>query len=34
MLRPTGAAIGLVEEAEFAEKTIELQKVKTAFLYF
>jgi sigma-B regulation protein RsbU (phosphoserine phosphatase) len=26
MLRPTGAAIGLVEEAEFAEKTIELQK--------
>ena len=26
MLRPTGAAIGLVEEAEFAEKTIELQE--------
>jgi sigma-B regulation protein RsbU (phosphoserine phosphatase) len=33
MLRPTGAAIGLVEEAEFAEKTIELQKEDLLVLY-
>ena len=33
MLRPTGAAIGLVEEAEFAEKTIELQKDDLLVLY-
>jgi sigma-B regulation protein RsbU (phosphoserine phosphatase) len=32
-LRPTGAAIGLVEEAEFAEKTIELQKEDLLVLY-
>jgi sigma-B regulation protein RsbU (phosphoserine phosphatase) len=33
MLRPTGAAIGLVEEAEYAEKTIELQKEDLLVLY-
>ena len=33
MLRPTGAAIGLVAEAEFAEKTIELQKDDLLVLY-
>jgi sigma-B regulation protein RsbU (phosphoserine phosphatase) len=33
MLRPTGAAIGLVEDAEFAEKTIELQKEDLLVLY-
>ncbi len=33
MLRPTGAAIGLVEEALFAEKTIELQKEDLLALY-
>ena len=33
MLRPTGAAIGLVEEAEFAEQTIELQKEDLLVLY-
>jgi sigma-B regulation protein RsbU (phosphoserine phosphatase) len=33
MLRPTGAAIGLVEEAEFAEKTIELQEEDLLVLY-
>jgi sigma-B regulation protein RsbU (phosphoserine phosphatase) len=33
MLRPTGAAIGLVEEAEFAEKTIELQNEDLLVLY-
>ena len=33
MLRPTGAAIGLVEKAEFAEKTIELQKEDLLVLY-
>jgi len=33
MLWPTGAAIGLVEEAEFAEKTIELQKEDLLVLY-
>ena len=33
MLRPTGAAIGLVEEALFAEKTIELQKDDLLVLY-
>ena len=33
MLRPTGAAIGLVEEAEFAEKKIELQKDDLLVLY-
>jgi sigma-B regulation protein RsbU (phosphoserine phosphatase) len=33
MLRPTGAAIGLVEEAEFAEETIELQKQDLLVLY-
>ena len=33
MLWPTGAAIGLVEEAEFAEKTIELQKQDLLVLY-
>jgi len=33
MLRPTGAAIGLIEEAEFAEKTIELQKEDLLVLY-
>jgi sigma-B regulation protein RsbU (phosphoserine phosphatase) len=32
-LRPTGAAIGLIEEAEFAEKTIELQKDDVLVLY-
>jgi len=32
-LRPTGAAIGLIEEAEFAEKTIELQKDDLLVLY-
>jgi sigma-B regulation protein RsbU (phosphoserine phosphatase) len=33
MLRPTGAAIGLVEEAEFAEKTIELHEEDLLVLY-
>jgi sigma-B regulation protein RsbU (phosphoserine phosphatase) len=33
MLWPTGAAIGLVEEAEFAEKTIELQQDDLLVLY-
>ncbi len=33
MLRPTGAAIGLVEEAEFAEKTIELQEEDLLVMY-
>jgi sigma-B regulation protein RsbU (phosphoserine phosphatase) len=33
MLRPTGAAIGLIEEAEFAEKTIELQEEDLLVLY-
>ena len=33
MLRPTGAAIGLVEKAEFAEKTVELQKEDLLVLY-
>jgi sigma-B regulation protein RsbU (phosphoserine phosphatase) len=33
MLHPTGAAIGLVEDAEFAEKTIELQKEDLIVLY-
>ena len=33
MLRPTGAAIGLVEEAIFGEKTIDLQKRDLLVLY-
>ena len=33
MLWPTGAAIGLVEEAEFAEKTIELNEEDLLVLY-
>ena len=33
MLRPTGAAIGLVEEAAFNEKTIELQKEDLLLMY-
>jgi sigma-B regulation protein RsbU (phosphoserine phosphatase) len=33
MLGPTGAAIGLVEEAEFTEKTIELQAGDLLVLY-
>jgi sigma-B regulation protein RsbU (phosphoserine phosphatase) len=33
MLRPTGAAIGLVEEAEFKEETIDLQKHDLLVLY-
>ena len=33
MLQPTGAAIGLIEEAEFAEKSIELQKEDLLVLY-
>jgi sigma-B regulation protein RsbU (phosphoserine phosphatase) len=33
MLWPTGAAIGLVEEAEFAEKTIELHEEDLLVLY-
>jgi sigma-B regulation protein RsbU (phosphoserine phosphatase) len=33
MLRPTGAAIGLIEEAEFGENTIELQKEDLLVLY-
>ena len=33
MLRPTGTAIGLVEEAQFAEKTIDLQKDDLLVLY-
>jgi len=33
MLWPTAAAVGLVEEAEFAEKTIELQKEDLLVLY-
>ena len=32
-LRPTGAAIGLVEEAVFAEKTVDLQKDDLLVLY-
>jgi sigma-B regulation protein RsbU (phosphoserine phosphatase) len=33
MLRPTGAAIGLVEEAIFGEKTIDLQEGDLLVLY-
>jgi sigma-B regulation protein RsbU (phosphoserine phosphatase) len=33
MLHPTGAAIGLIEEAEFGEKTIELQNGDLLVLY-
>jgi len=33
MLWPTGAAIGLIEEAEFAEKTIELHEEDLLVLY-
>jgi sigma-B regulation protein RsbU (phosphoserine phosphatase) len=33
MLWPTGAAIGLVEEADFAEKTIELQQEDLLVMY-
>jgi sigma-B regulation protein RsbU (phosphoserine phosphatase) len=33
MLKPTGAAIGLVEEAVFTEKTIKLQKEGLLVLY-
>ena len=33
MLRPTGAAIGLVEEAKFGEKTIDLQEGDLLVLY-
>jgi sigma-B regulation protein RsbU (phosphoserine phosphatase) len=33
MLRPTGAAIGLVEEAEFAEKTIKLHQEDLLVMY-
>jgi len=33
MLRPTGAAIGLIEEAEFGENTIELQNGDLLVLY-
>ena len=33
MLRPTGAAIGLVEEAEFAEKTIKLHEDDLLVMY-
>ena len=33
MLQPTGAAIGLVEDAEFGENTIELQKGDLLVLY-
>jgi sigma-B regulation protein RsbU (phosphoserine phosphatase) len=33
MLSPTGAAIGLVEEADFAEKTIELREKDLLVLY-
>jgi sigma-B regulation protein RsbU (phosphoserine phosphatase) len=33
MLHPTGAAIGLIEEAEFVEKTIELQEEDLLVLY-
>jgi sigma-B regulation protein RsbU (phosphoserine phosphatase) len=33
MLKPTGAAIGLVEEADFAEKTIELYQEDLLVLY-
>ena len=33
MLGPTGAAIGLIEEAEFAEKTIELHDGDHIVLY-
>jgi sigma-B regulation protein RsbU (phosphoserine phosphatase) len=33
MLRPTGAAIGLVEEAEFEEKAIELHEGDLLVLY-
>ena len=33
MLRPTGAAIGLVEEAEYTEKRIKLQKEDLLVLY-
>ena len=33
MLSPTGAAIGLVEEADFAEKTIELREEDLLVLY-
>ncbi len=33
MLHPTGAAIGLIEEAEFAENTIELQNGDLLVLY-
>ena len=33
LLRPTGAAIGLVEKSEFGEKTIDLQKGDLLVLY-
>ena len=33
MLHPTGAAIGLAEEADFGEKTIKLQKEDLLMLY-
>jgi sigma-B regulation protein RsbU (phosphoserine phosphatase) len=33
MLWPTGAAVGLVEEADFAEKTIELQQEDLLVMY-
>jgi sigma-B regulation protein RsbU (phosphoserine phosphatase) len=33
MLSPTGAAIGLIEEAEFGEKTVQLQKEDLLVLY-
>ena len=33
MLWPTGAAIGLVEESDFAEKTIELREEDLLVLY-
>ena len=33
MFLPTGAAIGLIEEAEFGENTIELQKEDLLVLY-
>ena len=33
MLHPTGAAVGLIEEAEFGENTIELQNGDLLVLY-
>ncbi|MGB5750458.1 MAG: PP2C family protein-serine/threonine phosphatase, partial [Desulfobacterales bacterium] len=33
LLKPTGAAIGLVEKAEFGEKTIDLQEGDLLVLY-